>query len=325
MSYQRSVLLGVVGNSAAGKTTMSAGIAEILGPERVTVICTDDYHRYNRKQRAEMKISALDPECNYIDIMEQHFEQLRQARPILKPIYNHSTGDFDPPEYIEPKPFVILEGLLGYHSKAMRNNFDVRAYLEPEEELRVQWKIKRDTAKRGYTPEQVRASLEKRVDDTKNFIQPQKTHADILVNFYRPPDHQKETGSHLNVRLMLKPTLPHPDVSDLLECGEENKIICSSITRKDDWLMEMLDISGQISDEKAAQVEDLIWTRLLEHNPDLEHLRSDEMGSFLDGTVKRQSHPLALTQLLIAYHMLIAREELNQEIHRRVEWVQSLL
>jgi phosphoribulokinase len=61
-------------------------------------------------------------------------------------IYNHSTGDFDPPEYIEPKSFVILEGLLGYHSKAMRNNFDVKTYLEPEEELRVQWKIKRDTA-----------------------------------------------------------------------------------------------------------------------------------------------------------------------------------
>jgi hypothetical protein len=49
------------------------------------------------------------------------------------------------------------------------------------------------------------------------------------------------------------------------------------------------------------------------------------MGGFMDGTVKRQSHPLALTQLLIAYHMLIVREELNQEIQKRVEWVQSLL
>ncbi|HEY83706.1 MAG TPA: hypothetical protein G4N96_01140 [Chloroflexi bacterium] len=89
--------------------------------------------------------------------------------------------------------------------------------------------------------------------------------------------------------------------------------------------METLDISGQISDEKAARIEELIWARLLKHNPHLEHLRSDEMGGFMDGAVKRQSHPLALTQLLITCHLLIAREELNQEIRKRIEWVNSLL
>ncbi len=315
MPYQRTILLGVVGDSAAGKTTISAGIARILGEERVTVICTDDYHRYNRRQRKEMGISALDPACNYMDVMEQHLDALRRGHAILKPIYNHSTGDFDPPEYIEPTQFIIAEGLLGLHNRGLRRNFDVKVYLAPEEELRVRWKIKRDTTKRGYTPEQVRDSLEKRVHDSQSFIYPQKGHADILVNFYRPANHEEETGAHLNTRLMLRPTLPHPNLGDLVECGDlrESRMICSSIEREDDWLIEALDINGAISDEKAIQVRDAIWQRLTERSPTLKAMRP-VFGSYLDGSETHISHPLALTQLLIAYHMLLAREELREEI-----------
>ena len=106
---RKTIMLGVAGDSAAGKTTLSKGIAEALGHDQVTAICCDHYHRYNRKQRKELGISALSPEGNYIDIMEQHFRLLREGQPILKPIYNHSTGDFDPPEYVRPTKYVIVE------------------------------------------------------------------------------------------------------------------------------------------------------------------------------------------------------------------------
>jgi ABC-type phosphonate transport system ATPase subunit len=53
------IILGIVGDSAAGKTTLTRGIAQILGEDQVTIICTDDYHRYDRKQRKEMGISTL--------------------------------------------------------------------------------------------------------------------------------------------------------------------------------------------------------------------------------------------------------------------------
>ncbi|MEM9568297.1 MAG: phosphoribulokinase, partial [Cyanobacteria bacterium P01_E01_bin.34] len=145
----RPILLGIVGDSAAGKTTLTRGIAQVLGEENVTAICTDDYHRYNRQQRAELGISALHPDCNYLDIMEQHISQLRTGKPILKPIYNHSTGDFDPPEYIKPSKYVIIEGLLGYSTRISRDSFDVKVYLAPPEDLRYSWKIKRDMRKRG--------------------------------------------------------------------------------------------------------------------------------------------------------------------------------
>ncbi|MEO1180078.1 MAG: phosphoribulokinase, partial [Cyanobacteria bacterium J06636_28] len=126
---ERPIILGIVGDSAAGKTTLTRGIAQVLGEHDVTTICTDDYHRYDRKQRKEMGISALHPDCNYVDIIEQHLGLLRQGQPILKPIYNHTTGEFDAPEYIEPKKFVIVEGLLGYSSKIARDAYDVKVYL----------------------------------------------------------------------------------------------------------------------------------------------------------------------------------------------------
>ena len=110
----RPILLGIVGDSAAGKTTLTKGIAQVLGVDNVTVICTDDYHRYDRIQRKQLGITALHPDANYLDIMQQHLRLLRAGEAILKPIYNHSTGTFDPPEYIKPSQFVIVEGLLGY-------------------------------------------------------------------------------------------------------------------------------------------------------------------------------------------------------------------
>jgi phosphoribulokinase len=180
------IILGIVGDSAAGKTTLTAGIAQILGSERVAVICTDDYHRYSRIERAQNGLSALDPKANYIDILEQHIQLLRQWQPILKPVYNHHGGTLDAPEYVEPKPYIILEGLLGYWTRTMRAGYDVKVYLEPTEELRRRWKVQRDTAKRGYTVEQVLQSLDKRKHDSINFIQPQRTFADMVVTFYPP-------------------------------------------------------------------------------------------------------------------------------------------
>ena len=94
----RPIILGIVGDSAAGKTTLSRGIVQILGPEDVSVLCTDDYHRYNREQRKALGITPLNPACNYLDVMAQHLQLLRAGEPILKPHYEHKRGDFGPPQ-----------------------------------------------------------------------------------------------------------------------------------------------------------------------------------------------------------------------------------
>lgn len=291
------IILGVVGDSATGKTTLSAGVAKILGHERCTVICSDDYHAYDRKQRKENGISALDPRGNYIDILGNDLRALRRGESILKPIYNHSGGTLDRPEYVKPRDFVIIEGLLGYASREMRDCYDVKIYLDPEEELRIKWKVHRDTTQRGYTEPQVLDSLAKRVDDSKNFIQPQRTFADIVINFQTPEEGGDD--AHLDVRHILRPTLPHPDFSPLFESANNNGLHLELARDVDGKPVDVLEIDGTIPDDHAAKIQNLLWDLI----PEASHLRA-QLGQ-VDGA-STISHPLALTQLLVAYHMVKA-------------------
>jgi phosphoribulokinase len=75
----RPIILGVVGDSATGKTTITTGLVEILGRENVTHIGMDDYHRYDREERAQLGITPLNPDCNYMDIIGQHLGHLRRG------------------------------------------------------------------------------------------------------------------------------------------------------------------------------------------------------------------------------------------------------
>ncbi len=297
------IILGIVGDSAAGKTTLTAGITQILGPDRVATMCTDNYHKYSRQERAENDISALDPRGNHIDILEQHIHLLRDGKPILKPVYNHDAGGIlDAPEYLEPREYIILEGLLGYSTRAMRDCYDVKIYLEPDEDLRIKWKIQRDTAKRGYSMEQVRKSLAKRVNDSKNFIQSQRMFADIVVKFFPPEGNLDETGARLNVRHTLRPTLPHPDLSPILEAGAMNGFRLELARDVDGKPVDVLDIAGDIDGKRANKMEDLLWDQV----PEAQHLR-DNVGRFTDDKNRPVlSHPLALSQLLITFHMVKA-------------------
>lgn len=176
-----AVLIGVAGDSGSGKTTFSAALARKIGPERVTSICLDDYHRYDRAERARLDITALSPDCNRLDLMARHLHALRADEPIVKPVYNHANGTFDPDERVVPTAFVIARGLLALHTEALRSAFSLTVFLDPDPELRVHWKIARDTAKRGYTVEQVMEHIRRRQPDVERYILPQRGHADVVV------------------------------------------------------------------------------------------------------------------------------------------------
>jgi phosphoribulokinase len=310
MSRQRPIVLGIVGDSAAGKTTITAGLVKLLGPERVTHVCTDDYHKYDRRERAELNITALHPDCNYLDILELQLERLHYGQPILKPVYDHSTGMLVRPEYVQPREFVIIEGLLGFHTANMRQFYDVKVYLSPPEDLRRVWKIKRDTAKRGYRAEQVLAELAKREADSRDFIRPQRQYADIVVHFYPPEGVAPEqAGANLNVRLTLRPTIPHPKLSYLLDGAHgPDTGIRLELGRDDGRPVDFLEIDGNVTPEHAAALERAIW----QHLPDLRPLRADEFGDYSDRTEMRHSDPLALTQLLLTYHVLRQYGDISQ-------------
>ncbi|TVP69273.1 MAG: phosphoribulokinase [Leptolyngbya sp. LCM1.Bin17] len=306
----RPVILGIVGDSAAGKTTLTKGIAQILGEDQVTTICTDDYHRYDRKQRKEMGISALHPDCNYIDIIQQHLTLLRTGQPILKPIYNHTSGEFDPPEYIQPKRFVIVEGLLGYSTRACRDAYDVKVYLAPPEDLRATWKIKRDTRKRGYSPEEVIKQIKEREFDSESYIRPQRQWADVVVSFYPPEGESQADELLLNVRLVLRPTIPHPDFSHLLETKEGGSLgdaVRMGLDRDMSKPVDVLEIDGHATERPVQELERTMCSEIPYLGKFCSIEGNTDIGTLIGTTGETlRSFPLALTQLLITYHMLKA-------------------
>jgi phosphoribulokinase len=290
----RPTILGVVGDSAAGKTTLTRGLVRILGEDKVTHVCTDDYHRYDRKQRAERNITPLDPECNYVDIMGHDLRHLRAGEAILKPVYRHADGTFGAPVYVGPKTFTVVEGLLGYHTADMRDVYDVRVFLAPPEDLRRKWKVDRDCSRRGYTTDQVLAELDRREPDSAAYIRPQERYADLVVSFM-----PSGTGdaAHLDAELMLRKGLPHPDLSPFIGSAARG------ITLLERGADRHMRIPGDIERERAAELEEAIWDRL--HFAT--HLRSQRLGEFTVGTELHRSESLALVQLLILYHVVTAR------------------
>lgn len=312
----RPLMLGIVGDSAAGKTTITKGFSRIIGEDDTVTVCLDDYHRYDRAERKERSISALHPDCNYISIMEQQVNLLRLGQPILKPIYNHETGTLDRPEYIEPNKLVIVEGLLSLHSPALQRCFDVTVYLDPDERLRRSWKVARDTAKRSYTEEQVLESLKKRTEDSERHIWPQKQAADLIIRFWPPYGYFDDTvdNAHLNVRLFQRHSLPRLDLNDVLD-HDYNGTEPAIKQEKDVWSggqpVDILDISGNVTPETAQELEKEIWDNL----GITDHERPENLGGFSEGKRSRQSESLALTQLLVASYLLKVRE------HQPVEMV----
>ena len=294
---RRPVMLAIAGDSAAGKTTITSGLVRALGEEQCTAVCVDDYHRYDRQERKHLGFTALHPDCYYIDIMEQQLQLLATGHPILKPVYDHHTGQLARPEYVEPRRFVIVEGLLPLHTKLAAACFDVTVYLNPPEEIRRNWKIRRDTAQRGYTREQVLAELDRREPESEAYIRPQRRRADIVVRFAPVERRRDPPGTPLSAELLLRPTIRHPDLSGVLAGSGESMHL--KLTRDEDGCpVDALHVHGYVPDEDSRLLEKAIWAGFGE-GTDL----PETLGE-LDGG--QRSEPLAVTQLLLMYHMIEA-------------------
>jgi phosphoribulokinase len=290
----RPIMLGIVGDSGSGKTTITRGLVRVLGDDQVTHFCTDDYHRYDRKQRAERDITPLHPDCNHLDVLAADLGHLRKREAIMKPRYSHTDGTFVAPEYFVAGRFLVTEGLHAFSTPELREMFDVRVFLAPPEELRRHWKVQRDCSRRGYTTDQVLAELDRREPDSEAFIRPQRHHADIVVAFQPGAPENQE---HLDCKLTLRDTLPHPDLSGVIGEGDEGLKLTELPGHQE------LCVPGRIDPERAEQIEEAIWARMRF----AQHLRSERLGEFTIGTELHRSDSLGLVQLLILYHLVTAR------------------
>ena len=295
---QRPVMIAIAGDSAAGKTTLTQGLVDALGDGRITAICVDDYHRYDREERKDLPFTALHPDCNYVQIMEQHLQMLATGQPILKPVYDHSSGELVRPELVEPREFVIVEGLLPLSTKLARACFDVTVYLDPVEEIRREWKIARDTKKRGYSKEQVEAEMDKRVQESAEFIHPQRTFADIVVRFAPIPGRDDPPETPLSAELLLRPTVRHPDLSEVFKQVDGRAMHLKLIRDEDGRPTDALHVHGYAPSSDIEVLEKAIWA-------DMGGEDTVPTGLGMLGGDDR-NEPLAVTQLLLLYHLFEA-------------------
>jgi phosphoribulokinase len=298
----RPVVLGVVGDSAAGKTTLTRGVIRILGgSDHVSYVSGDDYHRYGRQQRAELDLTPLDPSANHLDILGQHLGHIRAGEPVLKPVYDHRSGSLQPPVLVRPHPYVVVEGLLGYHSEALRAAHDIRVFLAPPEELRRTWKLTRDCTRRGYTTHEVLSELDRRERDVDAYIKPQRGHADIVVSFTPTTSNDPE---RLDAHLILRDTLRHPDLSPFLRPDGDGPTL---VRRESEALLR---IPGDTDSSLAAELEEAVWQRMQYAS----HLRVQRLGEFTIGTELHRSESLALAQTLLLYHLVSTRAAISAGI-----------
>lgn len=289
-------MLGIVGDSGAGKTTLTRGLVRILGEAQAVHVSADHYHRYDREQRRGLGLTPLHPHCNHLDVLERDLAHLRGGEAIIKPVYDHRAGTFRPAEYVRPSPFTIVEGLLALHTARLRAAFDVRVYLDPPEEMRRRWKVQRDCSRRGYTTDEALEEIDRRQEDAARFIRPQRRHADLVISF--TPSPAAGDQDHLDARIHMRPGLEHPDLSPMAGGGP------GAVGLEDRGGEIVLTVPGTIDPRRSAQIEAMLWERMAFPGD----LRADRLGEFTVGTELHRSESLAVTQLLVLYQLAAGRE-----------------
>jgi hypothetical protein len=132
----RPLLIGLAGNSGSGKDTMTRVIQDLFGSGDASVVQGDDYHKWERGNEKWQDYTHLNPKANFLDNMAQHTRALRTGKIILQPHYDHFTGKFTQPISMETNKNLIVQGLHTFYLESMRQLFDIKIFMAPDEDLR---------------------------------------------------------------------------------------------------------------------------------------------------------------------------------------------
>lgn len=178
-----SVIIGIAGDSGAGKTSLLSFFKNLWG-EKLLLIEGDAYHLWERNDPNWEKYTPLNPKANNLSKAANDLNRLKNGMSSRLRDYNHDTGKFDEDHAIDPHDYVIHAGLHALATRELRELEDIKIFLNTDEDLRLFWKYKRDINERGYTKEKVAESLKKRIADSKKYIKPQLLYADVVINIY---------------------------------------------------------------------------------------------------------------------------------------------
>jgi len=178
--FSKPFILGICGDSGAGKTTLSTAMEKIFQRKNVAVIHGDDMHKWERGDKNWEKFTHLNPKANLLHNEIEYLKFIKDDKQIYRRHYDHSTGKFTEKKSVKPRRLTIFEGLHSFYIQQMRDLYDLKIFVKPNDDLRKHWKIIRDKQKRGYSKEKVLEQLKSREKDSKKFINSQVSFADIV-------------------------------------------------------------------------------------------------------------------------------------------------
>jgi uridine kinase len=177
--------IGIAGGSGSGKTTVVNKIIDALRHDSVVVISQDSYYRDNGHlpQEERSKINFDHPDSIEFELLTEHIKTLQQNKIIQCPIYSYVTCARSQETIpVHPGRVLIVEGILIFTYKPLRDQMDIKVYVDADADDRLMRIIRRDILERGRNYEQAMQHYERYVKTMhREFIEPTKSFADLIV------------------------------------------------------------------------------------------------------------------------------------------------
>lgn len=178
------LLIGVVGGSGSGKTTVARAIYDFL-PMNAAFIDMDAYYKdlshLGLEERRQVNFDH--PDSIDTDLMVAHLLELRSGRPIRKPAYDFAAHTRAAATVeIEPREVVVVDGILLFAEERLRELFDIKIFVDVDDDVRFIRRLQRDVAERGREMEDIiRQYLATVRPMHLEFVEPSKRYADVII------------------------------------------------------------------------------------------------------------------------------------------------
>ena len=190
-------IIGIAGGTGSGKTTVVRKIAEALPPHCVAVVPVDSYYNDTTNLTIEERkaINFDHPDAFDWKLLTEHVKKLKNGEAVEQPTYSYIESNRQKETiHVEPKPVIIIEGIMALHNKKLRDAMDLKIFVDTDNDVRLIRNIRRDVVERGRTVEMVLDRYEKVLKPMhEQFIEPTKKFADLII----PWGGENRTGIHI--------------------------------------------------------------------------------------------------------------------------------